>query len=865
MPQRRKTQHLAPHPRKPVNSSPQEDPLVSCLDADATYICTAYNSRCYIIQKISAVVESGGLNPDADEFQYKGIKDFSESDQAEFYEPDVDFEEESQMGVLEDGYVYMNGDIAKVPSGAVYPATPDPLTVTQPSAPNYSALNGVVESTESVSETRAAHGAQPGGGAEPSPSSESGLPLDQLKQMLSSQLEYYFSRENLANDTYLLSQMDNDQYVPIWTVANFNQVKKLTKDIKLITQVLKESPNVQVDEEGQKVRPNHKRCIVILREIPDSTPLEEVKGIFSGSNCPKFISCEFAHNNSWYVTFENDEDAQRAYRYLREDVKEFQGKPIMARIKAKPMNRLPMSAPVGGMAGGMKNGYRTPPGAAPMYDPVASYPHPVHPPAPGPPPGPPPHPRFLYANGGSLQTVNYNPNQVQIYTFQQQPFYPPNMLPPWGTPSPAYFDIGSVFSVNGLAPQGSFAKAPNSRFIPRSNNRIKRGTGSGGGIMDQRNMVIDNGYNRGNNNNSSNSSVKSYSSKYSGSESKTQDTGQSATASDVDDYQASTRPSSKEPQPPPRHLRRRKKEDEVAHAPVSTNRPSERSSSTQFDLEADAFPPLPSAVTHPSSSAPTQPHAPHPSHTPHAPPVEVETSPLPPVVTVAEAPSSDSHSENSRLSDVVKGTAKQQKSRGESPVENLSSTSQSTQHNAVDLNVPAPPVSPSLSDKSGTGTGAGTEEKWTKTDETNEREEVVTTTAGSVAPSSTVSKHHTATNNATTMTEHSTPHQTQSEQSETSSSSGSGGVVVKLSYAQVAQHSREKQEREKLASSNETEEKHASHPITIQHNTPRETVSGASSRSRGSKTSSDREGGRGAPRRDRRDNSSRFSRTKSPK
>ena len=33
--------------------------------------------------------------------------------------------------------------------------------------------------------------------------------------------------------------MDNDQYVPIWTVANFNQVKKLTKDIKLITDVLR--------------------------------------------------------------------------------------------------------------------------------------------------------------------------------------------------------------------------------------------------------------------------------------------------------------------------------------------------------------------------------------------------------------------------------------------------------------------------------------------------------------------------------------------------------------------------------------------------------------------------------------------------
>lgn len=102
------------------------------------------------------------------------------------------------------------------------------------------------------------------------------------KPLISGQLilTWKFCRENLANDTYLLSQMDNDQYVPIWTVANFNQVKKLTKDIKLITEVLRESPNVQVDEEGLKVRPNHKRCIVIVREIPESTPVEDVKVMF---------------------------------------------------------------------------------------------------------------------------------------------------------------------------------------------------------------------------------------------------------------------------------------------------------------------------------------------------------------------------------------------------------------------------------------------------------------------------------------------------------------------------------------------------------------------------------------------------------
>lgn len=88
---------------------------------------------------------------------------------------------------------------------------------------------------------------------------------------------FFFYRENLSNDAYLISQMDNDQYVPIWTVANFNQVKKLTTNIDLITEVLRESPNVQVDDDGNKVRPNYKRCIVILREISNNTPIEDIK------------------------------------------------------------------------------------------------------------------------------------------------------------------------------------------------------------------------------------------------------------------------------------------------------------------------------------------------------------------------------------------------------------------------------------------------------------------------------------------------------------------------------------------------------------------------------------------------------------
>lgn len=173
----------------------------------------------------------------------------------------------------------------------------------------------------------------------PSELSPDKLPIEELKVLLRHQLEFYFSRENLASDTYLVSQMDGDQYVPIWTVANFNQVKKLTKDLDLVKNVMRESPNLQVDESGEKVRPNVKRCIVVLREIPESTPVEDVQALFSGENCPSCTRIDFAHNNYWYVQFDSEEDAQKAYRFLREEVKTFRGKPIMARIKAKPIHQ----------------------------------------------------------------------------------------------------------------------------------------------------------------------------------------------------------------------------------------------------------------------------------------------------------------------------------------------------------------------------------------------------------------------------------------------------------------------------------------------------------------------------------------------
>lgn len=84
-----------------------------------------------------------------------------------------------------------------------------------------------------------------------------------------------------------------------------------------------------------------------------------------------------------------------------------QGKPIMARIKAKPMNRLPIPGVAG--VSGIKNGYRTPPpppvGA--VYDPN-SY-------ASG-------QQRFLYTNGTTIPqtTMPPYPNQVVYVSFARR-------------------------------------------------------------------------------------------------------------------------------------------------------------------------------------------------------------------------------------------------------------------------------------------------------------------------------------------------------------------------------------------------------------------------------------------------------------
>lgn len=77
-------------------------------------------------------------------------------------------------------------------------------------------------------------------------------------------------------------------------------MKKLTNDIELVKEAIKESAYLQMDDSFTKMRPNMKRCIVILREVPDSTTVEVVFfRYFMKYLCIDSLKCLYGTFRKW--------------------------------------------------------------------------------------------------------------------------------------------------------------------------------------------------------------------------------------------------------------------------------------------------------------------------------------------------------------------------------------------------------------------------------------------------------------------------------------------------------------------------------------------------------------------------------------
>lgn len=101
-----------------------------------------------------------------------------------------------------------------------------------------------------------------------------------LINMLTTQLDYYFSVDNMCKDMFLRQKMDSQGFVPLSVVANFKRVKSLTEDLELLRHVarqLREAEYVVGEDGVDRLRPRENWAQWILpvekRDPPVPTDL----------------------------------------------------------------------------------------------------------------------------------------------------------------------------------------------------------------------------------------------------------------------------------------------------------------------------------------------------------------------------------------------------------------------------------------------------------------------------------------------------------------------------------------------------------------------------------------------------------------
>ncbi|KNC47470.1 uncharacterized protein AMSG_02487 [Thecamonas trahens ATCC 50062] len=214
-------------------------------------------------------------------------------------------------------------------------------------------------------------------------SGSAGLSADEVMTKLQKQIDFYFSRENLASDKYLVSHMSSEMFVDVDIIAAFKKVKSLTTDRATLLQAMRASDAVVLSEDETKVKPvfELKRNTIIIRELPEDVTEAQVKAIFDDPAAGKVVSVQAEAQNHWYVKFADEDITFSTFMWLRSQ--KYDGKPIRCRIKtesllqgaspgaAKPAGEAPAGAPfvAGAPPGG--NPYAYMGYGGPQYVPVA--------------------------------------------------------------------------------------------------------------------------------------------------------------------------------------------------------------------------------------------------------------------------------------------------------------------------------------------------------------------------------------------------------------------------------------------------------------------------------------------------------------
>jgi len=157
-----------------------------------------------------------------------------------------------------------------------------------------------------------------------------------IKALIVSHLESYLSPENLKNDASLANIAVNGK-VAVNALSRIQVIRNLTSDRELLLEALLESSKFELDPSYSWVtikKKQRERNVLILREIPTETPVEEIKEIFTGfTDLPEIKSIHSDIGNNWFITFNNQDDCMAAALKLSTEGK-FKGESLKVRVKA---------------------------------------------------------------------------------------------------------------------------------------------------------------------------------------------------------------------------------------------------------------------------------------------------------------------------------------------------------------------------------------------------------------------------------------------------------------------------------------------------------------------------------------------------
>ncbi|XP_076465063.1 la-related protein 6-like [Babylonia areolata] len=101
-------------------------------------------------------------------------------------------------------------------------------------------------------------------------------PDDELRTKIIKQVEFYFSDANILKDTYLLKHVRRSKsgFISVMIIASFKRVKSLTKDPRVVVFSLRQSVELEINEEGTKVRRRKP-----MPEYDETTPSRNVVAV----------------------------------------------------------------------------------------------------------------------------------------------------------------------------------------------------------------------------------------------------------------------------------------------------------------------------------------------------------------------------------------------------------------------------------------------------------------------------------------------------------------------------------------------------------------------------------------------------------